>query len=552
MSNRSEFQDLLQEYYHAWFRFHPTAAVEAGVTGFADQLAPYDDDDIGALVGLNEMLLAGLDAMDYGALDEDQLIDYRLAYGSALLENHELREADWRYHNPTRFIPVEAIHQLFMRPVDDFEQAIEGRLRQFPEYLRGARSYLGESADLIPEIWLHAAVLEARSGASYIRELERHPRLSGLRDRHALLSEAAHALEEYAQYLDQEIRPLAQGDFACGKEHFERLLHFRHFLDVDADQLYNLGAELFAQTQNKMREVCKELTGNEDTSALLQQIQSRHPSADDLLGHYRERMQAARQFIEEHRIVPVPENQKLKVIETPVYLRHQIPFAAYMEPAPNDRDQQGYYYVTPVANDDLLVEHNELSIDHTCVHEAWPGHHLQFVTANSREASRSLPRLLNPSATLYEGWALYCEELMVDEGFLDQPESRFLLLRDRLWRALRIQIDVALHCRDMSIDKAADWMVEALGFPREQALADLTWYSFAPTIPMGYATGWALLRATRNEAETAGPDFSLYDFHQDLLASGSVALSLVLRRAFGDATWKKVSQKTFESLELPL
>jgi uncharacterized protein (DUF885 family) len=263
-------------------------------------------------------------------------------------------------------------------------------------------------------------------------------------------------------------------------------------------------------------------------------------------------MQAARQFIEEHRIVPVPENQKLKVIETPVYLRHQIPFAAYMEPAPNDRDQQGYYYVTPVANDDLLVEHNELSIDHTCVHEAWPGHHLQFVTANSREASRSLPRLLNPSATLYEGWALYCEELMVDEGFLDQPESRFLLLRDRLWRALRIQIDVALHCRDMSIDKAADWMVEALGFPREQALADLTWYSFAPTIPMGYATGWALLRATRNEAETAGPDFSLYDFHQDLLASGSVALSLVLRRAFGDATWKKVSQKTFESLELPL
>jgi uncharacterized protein (DUF885 family) len=551
VSNHSEFQNLLEEYYQAWFRFHPTAAVEAGVQGYADQLAPYDDDDIGALVGLNEMLLAGLDAMDYGSLDEDQLIDYRLVYGSALLENHELREADWRYHNPTRFIPVEAIHQLFMRPVDDFEQAVEARLAQFPEYLRGARTYLSQSAELIPDLWLDAAIMEARSGASYIRDLERHPRISGLRDRHSRVSEAAHALEDYAQYLDQDIRPQVRGAFACGKEHFERLLHFRHFLDLDADQLYAMGAELFEQTQQKMREVCKELTGNEDTAAMLRQIQSRHPAADDLLGHYRERMQAARQFLEEHRIVPVPANQKLKVIETPVYLRHQIPFAAYMEPAPNDKEQQGYYYVTPVDDESLLPEHNELSIDHTCVHEAWPGHHLQFVTANSREASSSLPRLLNPSATLYEGWALYCEELMVDEGFLDQPESRFLLLRDRLWRALRIQIDVALHCRDMSIDEAADWMVEALGFPRRQALADLTWYSFAPTIPMGYATGWALLRATRSEAEAAGTDFSLYDFHRDLLASGSVALSLVLRHAFGDAAWKKVNKQIFESLKLP-
>ena len=551
MTASSEFSSLLEEYYPAWFRFHPTAAVEVGVEGYADQLAPYDDDDIGALVNLNEMLLAGLDTVDFAQLSPDQQNDFRLAYGAALLENLELREADWRHHNPTRFIPVDAIHQLFMRPVGDFEQAIEARLAQFPEYLRGARIYINETPDLIPALWLDAAVVEARSGAGYIRELERHPLLAPLRDRHTLIEVAAHALDDYALFLDQEIRPLAQGSFACGRKHFDRLLHYRHFLDVDADQLYTFGERLFEETQQRMRDVCRELTGNEDTQALLAQIQAQHPSAEGLLERYREIMRASREFLEQQRIVPLPEKQQLKVIETPVYLRHQIPFAAYMEPAANDPQQQGYYYVTPVEDESLLVEHNELSIAHTCVHEAWPGHHLQFVTANSKEASRSLPRLLNPSATLYEGWALYCEELMVEQGFLDQPESRFLLLRDRLWRALRIQIDVALHCRDMSIDEAADLMEAALGFPRQQALADLAWYSFAPSVPMGYATGWALIRTVRSELEAQDPDFSLYDFHRDLLAHGSAALPLVLVSAFGGEIWKTSRDRIFESWELP-
>lgn len=551
MSAGDALRKLLDEYYQAWFRFHPLAAVEAGVAGYADQLPPYDDDEIGALVGLNEMFLAGLDELDYGSLDADQLIDFRLAYGAALLENHELRESDWRHHNPTRFIPLEAIHQLFLRPVENFEQAIEARLAQFPEYLRGARTHLIDTAELVPTLWLESAIVEAQSGAAYLRSLENHPKLVAIRDRHTLLEVSARALDEYAHFLERDIRPQAAGQFACGQEHFERILRYGHFLDISADELFDFGASLFEQTEAQMREVCKELTGHEDIQALIQQIQSRHPAAKDLMQRYKERMNAAHSFLEDHDIVPMPESQKLSVIETPSYLRHQIPFAAYMEPAPNDPDQNGYYYVTPVDDDELLAEHNELSIDHTCVHEAWPGHHLQFVTANASETSRSLPRFLNASATLYEGWALYCEELMVEQGFLNQPESRFQLLRDRLWRALRIQIDVSLHCRDMSIDEAADWMQQALGFPREQALADLNWYSFAPGIPMSYATGWAMLKTLRASRETASDSFNLKNFHRDVLSCGSASLALVIERVFGRQALSECRTKLFDEKVLP-
>ena len=551
MASADSFDRLLQDYYHAWFRFHPLEAVEAGVSGFETQLPPHDDDDIRALVSLNEMLLASLDEIDFAALNADQQIDYRLAYGAALSENLELREADWRHHNPTRFIPIEAIHQLFMRPVENLAEAFEARLGQVPEYLRSARSYLDETPEVVPQLWVESAITEARSGIDYLRSLERNPRLEGVRDIHGLIEQAAHALEDFAHYLETTVSHVAEGSFACGEEHFERILKYRHFLDISADELHAFGVRLFDETLMRMRSVCRQLTGHEDVHVLLEQIQNDQPPRDGLLDYYRERMQAARGFLEEHDLVPLPETERLKVIETPAYLRHQIPFAAYMQPAPNDPEQRGYYYVTPVDDEALMVEHNRLSIDHTCVHEAWPGHHLQFVTANSRFVSRSLPRALNPSATYYEGWALYCEELMVEEGFLDQPESRFLLLRDRLWRALRIQLDVELHCRDLGLDEAVDRMVEALGFPEKQAMADITWYSFAPGVPMGYATGWAMIRLMREQLEAQDQLSSLSAFHRDLLASGAIALPLALENAFGAERWAAVRSALFEEQALP-
>jgi len=244
--------------------------------------------------------------------------------------------------------------------------------------------------------------------------------------------------------------------------------------------------------------------------------------------------------------VTLPKRERLVVVETPGFLRHQIPFAAYMEPAPNDPAQRAYYYVTPATKDELLEEHNHAAILHTCVHEAWPGHHLQFVTAHRRRASSTLPRYLNPSATLYEGWALYCEQLMTEEGFLDRRESRFIMLRDRLWRALRIVLDVELHTGGLSLDEAAERMVRHLGFAHEQARADLIWYTRAPTVPMGYAAGWALINAVRDQVRLdEREEFGLRSFHDRLLSAGSIALPVAVRAAFGEDVWQRARNMVF-------
>jgi len=535
---------IIDRYYRTWFRFHPEVAVDVGVDGFANLLKPYGDDELNALKVLNEKLISSLDELDLDSLSQDQQIDLQLMRSSAVLqlESHALR--DWRHFDPARFLPVHAIYQLTVRDVEDKKTAFRERLKAIPAHLRGARSWLDMKPEKIPLIWLESAIAEAEGGSVFFHELKHHPEINTFRVSEEL-EQAAHALDDFVHYLKDDLAKNAKGDFACGRRYFDLILQERHFLNIDADELYNFGDKLFNETEQELKKITQELQGNDDVDALMKRIQQQRPKKENVLDEYRNQMQAARKFVEENDIVSLPGKESLKVIETPLFLQHQIPFAAYYEPSPKDVEQQGYYYVTPAKTEDDLGEHNTVSLKHTCVHEAWPGHHLQFVKANSKPTSSTLPRLLNTSATLYEGWALYCEQLMHELGFIEEPESRFVLLKDRLWRALRIMIDVGIHTRGLSLDEAASLMQEKLGFSKSQAMGDLTWYTHAPGVPMGYATGWSLINKLKEQQEK-DEHFNLKTFHDTLLSSGSIALPLTVVRGFGLSAWQEAHQSVFE------
>jgi len=548
-STQDAFDALIEQYYNAWFRFHPEMAVHVGVNGYEHCLTPFSDGDIGALISLNQKIIFSLDEFSVAELSANQKLDFSILYNAASIELHELLERDWRFLMPQKYLPLEAIHQLLNRPVENLHQAFKHRLQSIPEYLRSAKNYLLQRPENIPENWVADAMSGAQSGVDYFRDLLTHPVIVREFKRpmrlQPIVNDAAHAMEDFEKFLRSEILPLAQGEFACGENHFNTLLNNGHCLDVSIQQLYQFGEKLFKETQLELETLCKKLPGPDNIEEQLAKIREQHPQAkdDELMNAYRSRMKAAYNFVLEQGLVSVPETQALKVLETPVFLRHEIPFAAYDEPSYKDPDQKGYYYVTPVRSEGHLLEHNWTSIDLTCVHEAFPGHHLQFVTAN-KNPHNSLPRLLNSSATFYEGWALYCEDLMQEQGFLNQPEHHFIMLRDRLWRALRVMLDVELHTQNLSINSAAQRMCDALGFSIDQAKADLSWYSQSPTVPMGYATGWALIKALRDE-ESQKANFNLKNFHNKLLSVGSCALPLVIKFEFGNEAWMSAKTKVF-------
>jgi uncharacterized protein (DUF885 family) len=533
----SEFSDFCAGYFKKHFELHPTEAIYYGVEGYDHLLNDYSDQTFEAEKAFVEESLAKLRRIDPARLDADEAVDHALLEGKLTIQSYEHAREDFRLKWPDTYLPIEAIYILTVRPTNDLAGNLLSRLEHAPALIRQGVENLSRPAANPPRLWTEMAIEGAKGGASFLDNLPHHPKVKeSVRDEAALraaIEKTKAAVHDFAAFLERELLSRSRGVYAVGEEHYNLLLARKHFLAHDAQSLLAFGEDLFARTKQELGELAEELAPGKEIESVARAIQENHPSIDEVLPAYRKAMEAARDFVSRKGLVSFPPKEELHVVHTPEFRRHEIPFAAYLSPSPKDPDQVGYYYVTPVTDDDLLREHNWVGLENTSVHESYPGHHLQFSMANSIPAASTLPRLMNESAVFYEGWALYCEQLMQEQGFLKSKEHRFVMLKDRLWRALRIIIDVKTQTGKMTYDEAADLMVRELHFPRAQACADLNWYSQSPSGPMGYALGWSIINRLRDqERRRLGSKFSLRGFHDKLLSAGSISLPLVENRHF--------------------
>ncbi|MSP40200.1 MAG: DUF885 domain-containing protein [Deltaproteobacteria bacterium] len=533
----SKFAEFCNRYFKQYFVLHPTDAIYYGVEGFDHLLNDYSDKTFKAeKIFVNESLRK-LREISPVELTVDEAIDYALLEGRLTIQSYEQAKEDYRLKQPDTYNPIEAIYILTVRATNDLAGNLLSRLNRTPALIQQGITNLNRKDANPPKLWTENAIEGAKGGISFLDSLPEHPKVQAAAiDANTLtaaIDKAKSAINDFANFLETHLLPRSNASYAVGEEHFNLLLKKKHFLDHDAQSLLAFGESLFAKTKLELEALADELGPGKGVEAVARAIQENHPSAEEILSVYDKAMSAARDFVREKKLVSFPAKEELHVVHTPVFRRHEIPFAAYLSPSPKDADQVGYYYVTPVASDDLLREHNYVGLENTSVHESYPGHHLQFSIANCTPAAATLPRLMNESSVFYEGWALYCEQLMQEQGFLKSQEHRFVMLKDRLWRALRIIIDVKTQTGKLSYDEAADLMVRELHFPREQACGDLNWYSQSPSVPMGYALGWSIInRLRQQEQNRLGSKFVLREFHDKLLSAGSISLPLVERRHF--------------------
>jgi len=533
----SEFSEFCASYFKSYFDLHPTDAIYYGIAGYDHLLNDYSDKSYKAETIFVRESLRKLRQIPTADLTADEAIDYALLEGRLTIQQYEHAKEDYRLKQPDTYSPIDAIYILTVRATNDLAGNLLSRLNRTPALMQQGITNLNRKAANPPKLWTENALEGAKGGIAFLDSLADHPKVQAATiDAITLgtaIGRAKSAINDFASFLEQHLLPRSRGVYAVGEEHFNLLLKKKHFLDHDAQSLLALGENLFAKTKLELETLAEELAPGQSVEAVAKSIQENHPSRDQVLSVYDRAMKAARDFVREKRLVTFPAKEELHVVHTPVFRRHEIPFAAYLSPSPKDPDQVGYYYVTPVTNDDLLREHNFVGLENTSVHESYPGHHLQFSIANGTPAAATLPRLMNESSVFYEGWALYCEQLMQEQGFLRSQEHRFVMLKDRLWRALRIIIDVKTQTGKMTYDEAADRMVRELHFPREQACGDLNWYSQSPSVPMGYALGWSIINRLRDqERQRLGSKFSLCEFHDKLLSAGSISLPLVEKRHF--------------------
>ncbi|MBI2121872.1 MAG: DUF885 domain-containing protein [Candidatus Sungbacteria bacterium] len=532
-----DFRCFCEDFFKRYFKFNPSEAIAYGVMGHEAEWEDYSDDRYAEERAFYSNSLTALLKFSPKKLTRDEKIDKELMRGMCTVKAAEFARGDYRIEKPNLYIPFDAIYYLTKYPNSDPAGFILERLEGVSYFMmQGVEEFHIREAHP-PRLWVKMAISELGEGIGFLDSLAEMPGVAeGIKDPERFgraVEQAKSAVRHFRHFLEHKVLAQVRDSYAVGEEHFNLLLRHKHFLPMNARQLLALGERLFAETKKELLALTEKIAPGKSIDEAARMIQECHPAAKELIPAYQDAVQRARDFVQVKGLVTFPPQERLEVIETPVFKRNQIPFAAYLSPSPNDPNQVGYYYVTPAKNEDELREHNYRGLENTSAHEAYPGHHLQLTLANYYPAAHTLARLINGSSVMFEGWALYCEQMMHDQGFLGSPEHEFLMLKDRLWRTMRIIIDVKTQCGLMSYDEAANWMMQELAFPRSQAEADLNWYSQAPATPMGYALGWSMITNLRKREEVRlGKRFSLRKFHDKFLQAGSIAPPLIIKRYF--------------------
>jgi uncharacterized protein (DUF885 family) len=532
------FTALTEEFVELFMKHHPVAATEAGIHDY-DHLLPDDSPDglkarAAWLRDLDQRLVT---SVPWEELPLEPRVDFALLRSRIAALRADLEEIRLPQRYPGVFLDraFNAVHLLLARtfaPLDERKEAVVARLMAIPDYLEAVKPNLSQVA---PEL-LAASLGTAVQGPTFVDEVVRTllRQFPGEAERleHAG-NRARSGFLRFHDWMERELKPKAGGTFAIGERWMNYKLEREHMVPFTCAELEKVGREHVAHTQALLEDEARRHDPRRTWRELIDAGRRRVPEPHWLRDSYVAEMDRARRFVVERRIAPLPPGERLEILDTPVFERALLPYAAYQAPAPFDADTAGVLYVTPIdirrPKDEQAAQlgaHCTPALPIIALHEGYPGHHLQLTHAN-RAGSR-LRRIVH-SDVFAEGWALYCEELMWEQGyFTADPLTRLFQLRDLLFRACRVVLDAALHAERMTPPQAVDYLVEQAMIDRSFAASEVSRYCTTPTQPMSYLVGKLQILELRSEAQQKlGSRFLLHDFHAALLASGTIPPALV-------------------------
>jgi uncharacterized protein (DUF885 family) len=527
---------LIREYADSFFQHSPVMASVLGVHDYDGELGDFSKEALEDKARrLKDMKRRTAELLGQGGLEGtdlplDKSIDAELLVNRIDLDLLELEGMRIPNVMPSMYAD-NCLYGVFIltardfAPMDERIPNILSRLEQIPGLLSTAKENLHEP----PEVFTKVAMEVAAGGAAFMDETAAIVALAS-QGRAAKVQEAAavakEAFRDYVRFLEDDLLPRSKGSFAIGEDLYNERLRIEHMLKKTAQDIGLFGSRLLDGTRREMSDLASRIRDGAQWREIISEAKTKHPEAGEIKSAYVKEMGRARRFVEENDLVTIPPDEVLRVVDTPVFERPIIPYAAYLAPGAFERKQEGLFYVTPVDPgaspeqiEDQLQGHNYSSLAITALHEAYPGHHLQLVRSNKNP---SIIRKLIESNLFAEGWALYCEEMMYRQGFYPDDVARLYQMKDGLWRAARVVIDVGLHTGEMSFDEGVEFLVDKAMIERTNAIAEVKRYTMMPTQPMSYSVGKMEIVDLLGAARSLKNDLKLKEFHDLLLDSGTV------------------------------
>jgi uncharacterized protein (DUF885 family) len=583
-----EYQSVAEEYIKGYLNARPLLGTSLGLHEFDGKISDYSRLSLDAELSRLHRFDDRLSKFDLAKLTPRAAIDLRILQTSIRKEIFQRQEMAIFERDPMVYARAADVNVYIKRnfaPLEDRAHSITMIELQIPNIVIAAKTNLDP---VLPKPQVELAIQIAKGSADFLKT-NLVEALKDLRDERVKIEfgdanrKAAAALMDYAGWLEREKLPKASPDFAIGEEKFRRFLLDTELVDLAPEKILEIGLARLKDEQGMFAAAARQIDPNKTAIEVFKQIQSEHPTPENLIPEVAKNLEQIRRFVSGKKLIAIPSEVRAQVKETPQY-RRATSFASMDTPGPFEkRATEAYYYVTPTETEwppnqkeEWLTAFNYYTSDIVSIHEAYPGHYVQFLRLNASSANKVEKTF--GSYGFIEGWAHYCEKMMVDEGYgstpipaatpggksaaspsgkptaapvasptpSEDPAKRAAKYRmaqsdEALLRLCRLCVSIQMHTQKMTVDEATKFFQENCYYEEKPARSEAMRGTFDPGY-LNYTLGKLQILKLRDDYKAQqGAEFSLQKFHNELLNHGMPPVRLLREIMLKDKTkWDQV------------
>jgi uncharacterized protein (DUF885 family) len=553
----AQLRRLADEYFdQVYFHYAPSNGTEEGLHQYDTQLEDYSRAAVDRETADLERFEAKFAAIPVAQLDLTSQGDLQLLLGnihSTLLQLNTIRlwEKDPDLYSSGISNSAFVLMERAFAPPDDRLRLLVAREKQMPAALDAAHDNLNNPPRIYTEIALEQlpdiiSFFQSDVPAAFQQAQNEQLKSEFAQSNSAVIA----ALKNYQSWLRKDVLPRSHGDFRFGADSYSKLLLYDEMVDTPLPRLLEIGYADLRRNQADFNRIAQEVEPNRTPREVLAELGRDHPAPDQLLKSFRDTFQGLIQFIQEKHIVDIPSQVRPTLEDTPPFMRATTT-ASMDTPGPFEKvATQAFFNVTVphphtsrAETEQLMAQFNRGTIISTAIHEAYPGHYVQFLWVP--QAPSTVRKILGASSN-DEGWAHYCEQMMLDEGYgqpgtgardaRDAKMIRLGQLQDALLRDARFVVGIQMHTGQMTFDQAVTFFIDQ-GYETHAGGLVETKRGTTDATYLYYTLGKLQILKLRADLEKKeGLQFSLERFHDDFLKQGFPPIKIVRRALLGDTS----------------
>ncbi len=550
-----DFRALVDQYYSTALPYAPTEATALGIHTYDAKLENYSRATIDTEIRGLHYFLKKFEAVSPEGLDESTQGDLAMMQNnlrSQLLSLETIRMWEKNPDNYSSGITGSAfvLMERKFAPPEERLRALISREKQMPAVFIAARENLKNPPKVYTEIAIEqipglVSFFQNDVPAAFTDVSDATLKAEFVKSNAAVIA----ALQQYGKWLETDLLPRSNGDFRFGADTFSKKLAYDEMVDTPLDRLLEIAYADLHKNQAEFTRVAKEVDPAKDPKEVLAELATIHPAPDQLLQSFQGTFDGLISFIREKKIITIPSDVQPVLEETPPFMRATTS-ASMDPPGPFEMHSKTAYFNVTLPEKSWTPEHiaehmsefNVGTIVSTSVHEAYPGHYVQFLWVNNTNLSK-VRKIVNASSNV-EGWAHYCEQMMLDQGYgqpgtgaKDEREAKLIRLgqlQDALLRDARFVVGIKMHTGQMTFDQAVDFFVSD-GYQSRSVGTVETKRGTADATYLYYTLGKLQIMKLRADLQQKqGAAFSLQQFHDDFMKQGGAPLRIVRKALLGD------------------